>query len=271
MAPSTLKRKQPDTGSQKPVKGILKKPKRQRFAYYSSSEDEDDETRTGPKSRASKTKEAAEDSDDEIQDIAEEEEEEGDDDFGSEAGSDFDSDASDASTTSARKKRKRNDPGAFATSMSKILSSKLTTTKRTDPVLSRSKDATTASHAVLDAKLEVKAREKMRAEKKAARERGRVKDVMGLDSTDVSTHDILQREKALKRIAQRGVIKLFNAVRAAQLKGEEASRQAKEEGVIGIGNREEKVTEMSKQGFLDLIAGGGKKVERVAEENDDES
>lgn len=77
-----------------------------------------------------------------------------------------------------------------------------------------------------------------------------------------------------------GVVKLFNAVRAAQIKGEEASRQVKQKGVVGMGAREEKgrlpnlpssfihwtkltqlpllVTEMSKQGFLSLIQAGGK-------------
>lgn len=37
-----------------------------------------------------------------------------------------------------------------------------------------------------------------------------------------------------------GVVKLFNAVRAAQIKGEEASRQVKKKGVVGMGAREEK-------------------------------
>lgn len=37
-----------------------------------------------------------------------------------------------------------------------------------------------------------------------------------------------------------GVVKLFNAVRAAQIKGEEASRQVKQKGVVGMGAREEK-------------------------------
>lgn len=35
-------------------------------------------------------------------------------------------------------------------------------------------------------------------------------------------------------------MKLFNAVRAAQIKGEEASRQVKQKGVVGMGAREEK-------------------------------
>jgi len=64
------------------------------------------------------------------------------------------------------KKRKRNDPSAFATSMSKILNSKLTNSKRADPVLSRSKDATTASKEISESKLEAKAKHKLRQEKR---------------------------------------------------------------------------------------------------------
>lgn len=174
-------------------------------------------------------------------------------------GSASDSDTSKTSTNAPVKRRKRNDPDAFATSMFKILSSKLSTSKRTDPVLSRSKDAATASKELNEARLEAKARGKLREEKKAMLDRGRVKDILGLENADTSTAEILEEEKRLKKTAQRGVIKLFNAVRAAQVKGEEAAREARQRGLVGIGKREEKVTEMSKKGFLDMIAGGGKK------------
>ncbi|KAK7545173.1 Rrp15p-domain-containing protein [Phyllosticta citribraziliensis] len=170
-----------------------------------------------------------------------------------------------SSNAANRNKKKRNDPDAFATSMQKILGSKLTTTKRADPILSRSKIAHDAGRGMADAKLEAKAKGKMRDEKKAQLEKGRVKDVMGLQTTDVSTQRIQEEEKRLKKTAQRGVVKLFNAVRAAQVKGEQAAREAKKTGVVGIDKREEKVTEMSKKGFLDLIAGGGKKTAAPAE------
>lgn len=157
------------------------------------------------------------------------------------------------------KKRKRNDPDAFATSMSKILGSKLSTSKRADPVLSRSKDASDASKQLTDTRLEARAKNKIREERKAALEKGRVKDVMGQQSTDTSTAEILEEEKRLRKTAQRGVVKLFNAVRAAQIKGEEAAKEAHNAGMVGMGNRQERVNEMSKKGFLELIAAGGKK------------
>lgn len=162
------------------------------------------------------------------------------------------------------KRKKRNDPTAFATSISKILGTKLTSTKRSDPVLSRSATATAVSKGLAESKLEQKARQKMRAERKEKLEKGRVRDVLGLESTEESTAGIMEREARLKKTAQRGVVKLFNAVREAQKRGEEARRGAQKEGIVGMGRREEKVSEMSKQGFLDLIAGGGKKTGAVA-------
>jgi len=167
------------------------------------------------------------------------------------------------------KARKRNDPEAFATSMSKILGSKLSASKRSDPVLSRSQTAIEASKEMTDLALEKKAKHKMREEKKAAMEKGRVKDVLGastaFDASNgygngenvPSVQATMELEKRLRKTAQRGVVKLFNAVRAAQVKGVEEAKEASKKGVVGQGRREEKINEMSKKGFLDLIAGGG--------------
>ena len=57
----------------------------------------------------------------------------------------------------------------------------------------------------------------------------------------------------MKKTAQRGVVKLFNAIRASQIKAEEAMAQVKG---ISRGEREEKVKEMSREGFLNLIKSG---------------
>jgi hypothetical protein len=164
------------------------------------------------------------------------------------------------------RKRKRNDPEAFATSMSKILGSKLSTSKRSDPVLSRSANAIQASKEITDLALEKKAKQKLRAEKREALDKGRVKDVLGASTAfdaanergeGPTVQEMMELEKRLRKTAQRGVVKLFNAVRAAQIKGEEAAREAKAKGLVGQGRREERVNEMSKKGFLELIAGGG--------------
>ncbi|KAI1091762.1 Rrp15p-domain-containing protein [Rostrohypoxylon terebratum] len=172
--------------------------------------------------------------------------------------------------TTKKSKSKRNDPNAFATSMSKILSTKLSNTRRADPVLSRSAEAHQAARDVVDSALEAKARKHMREQKRLAQEKGRVKDVLvgavdhetGVPET--TTEEIQQTEKRLKKVAHRGVIMLFRAVREAQERAAEADREARKDGIVGVQRRQEKVNEMSRQGFLDLIAGGGGKLKKGA-------
>ncbi|KAL1628500.1 pre-60S ribosomal particles component [Neofusicoccum ribis] len=271
--PVALKRKRTEQARGKTIKRS-KKSKRQ-HQYHSSSEDESDDDQQQRKavdayeSAASSEDEkvnAAPDApaaDDEFSDAELEDASEAvpSGDEASNSDNEEDDDESDAasSTAPSRNKKKRNDPDAFATSMQKILGSKLTTTKRADPILSRSKVAQDAGKELAESKLEAQARHKLRDEKHALLEKGRVKDVLGLTTAEVSTQQIQEEERRLKKTAQRGVVKLFNAVRAAQVKGEQAAREAKTKGVVGMDKRDERVTEMSKKGFLDLIAGGGKK------------
>ena len=188
------------------------------------------------------------------------------------------------SQSTTHKVPKRKDPLAFSTSIATILGTKLPTSSRQDPVLSRSKTAKEAAHSLVEAKLETKARRALREEKKRASEKGRVRDVLlgdrpkssalgsraaadgdGDTLAAIEGHDgretaaqILEQERRLRKTAQRGVVKLFNAVRAAQVKGEEAAREAKKSGVVGVKRREERGGEMGKQAFLELVAGGGK-------------
>lgn len=68
---------------------------------------------------------------------------------------------------------------------------------------------------------------------------------------------MVEQERRLKKTAQRGVVKLFNAVRMAQVRGEEARKEAVGKGIVGAKRKEEKVGEMSKKGFLELVASGG--------------
>ncbi|KAI6246884.1 Ribosomal RNA-processing protein 15 [Erysiphe necator] len=202
--------------------------------------------------------------------------------FNDTSNSDSESNASNSSSSikslklNGQKKRKRNDPEIFATSMSKILSSKLSSLKRNDPVLARSAQAIYISKQATDAKLESLAKRKIRADKKDALKKGRVVDVLGTnlasensvtsnkETTKNSSQSIMEKERKLKKIAQRGVIKLFNAVRAAQIKGEEAAREAKAIGIVSQKNKEEKINEMSKKGFLDLIVKRGEQTKLEA-------
>lgn len=96
------------------------------------------------------------------------------------------------------------------------------------------------------AKAEHRIRKALAAQRKALRSIGHIEDL--------TTHDAraLEYERSMKKTAQRGVVKLFNAIRASQVKAEEAMGTA-------IGSRsekEEKVKEMSKEGFLNLIKSG---------------
>lgn len=174
-----------------------------------------------------------------------------------EASSDIEDDAgSDASITTSQTGRavpKRNDPSAFSTSISKILSTKLPTSARADPVLSRSKTAVQAGADAADEKLDKQARAKLRAERREELDRGRVRDVLGVERGQAGA--VAEEEKRLRKISQRGVVKLFNAVRSSQVRGEEAAKSERQKGTIGIGEREKNVNEVSKQGFLELISG----------------
>lgn len=152
-----------------------------------------------------------------------------------------------------KKVPKRHDPSAFSTSISKILSTKLSTAARADPVLSRSKNAVQASTELANERLEQRARAKLRAEKREEQDRGRVRDVLGIERGQAG--ETAEEEKRLRKIAQRGVVKLFNAVRAAQVRGEEAAREEQKKGTIGMEERKKAANEVSKQSFLDLING----------------
>lgn len=246
---------------------------------------------------------ADEDDNDEYSDLDKEGEEHDDDedDDDDEAGSDDDNSGNEdggggggaggkqkrANAKNSSSKSKRNDPTAFATSLSKILNTKLSTTRRADPVLARSAAAHEASRQAVDNALETKARKKMREAKLLAMEKGRVRDVLvatnagpfgenvnpvtgevAMMTTDVGAGETvgqrLATEKRLRKVAQRGVVQLFNAFRTAQAKAVEAERAAKKDGVVGVDRKKDKVTELSKKGFLDLIAAGGGGLKKAA-------
>ncbi|KAJ0115209.1 hypothetical protein J7T55_001619 [Diaporthe amygdali] len=219
------------------------------------------------------------------EDQSEDEDEEGDNDEYSdlddeassdEAGSHAGEDAQGHKSTNPNRisRSKRNDPEAFATSMTKILGTKISGKNRADPVLARSADARERVRQVLDEDLDRKARRKMREQKQRAMEKGRVRDVLVAtngtftnvnpvtgrvisDTDGETTAEVLATERRLRKTAQKGVVQLFNAFRTAQVKAAEAERVARKQGVIGMDNKKDKVTEMSKKGFLDLIASGG--------------
>ncbi len=151
---------------------------------------------------------------------------------------------------------KADDPDAFASSMSAILGSKLTRAQRENPILVRSADAKEAEEALLDLKLEKEAKREMRRKKKLEKNGMDVQPdgerVGGFEKVG-SFSAYQQREKELRRTAQKGVIKMFNAFthvreKTAEVQAAGGSRAKKEE----------KAAEMTKEGWLEHVGLGGK-------------
>ncbi|KIX94089.1 uncharacterized protein Z520_10115 [Fonsecaea multimorphosa CBS 102226] len=268
MAPLSQKKRKVEDG----MRGKTERPKkriRKQLEYHSSSDEDEQEdqgftpvnleesdeeqrpTKTAKSQRKKSPRAVAEDT----SDIQTEDEDEDEDTHSEEAATSAEDSPEESLDEKDRRKHisKRNDPEAFSTSISKILSTKLSQSARKDPVLSRSKEAAETSVSLANDRLEQKAKAKLRSDRKEELERGRVKDVLGLSTGQAG--EVAEEEKRLRKIAQRGVVKLFNAVRAAQVKAEQVAKEERKKGTIGMANREEKVNEMSKQGFLDLIAG----------------
>ena len=164
---------------------------------------------------------------------------------------------------------KADNPSAFASSMAGILGYKLTRTQRANPILARSADAKEADETLLDMKLEKKAKAEMRKEKvkKGGDPNNKSKEVHGDGAQDL-VRNVLgiddplepqqvfayqQHEKELRKMAQKGVVKMFNAFTSVRERAMEA------QGLGGSrAKKEEKATEMSKEGWLEYVSQGGK-------------
>lgn len=104
-----------------------------------------------------------------------------------------------------------------------------------DPVLSYC--ILDISKKIQNKNIENKAKALISLEKKKEQEKGRVRDIIPLDN-DKEVSKILDYEKFLRKTAKKAVINLFNAIRAAQVKAKEASKDLKEKGVINTIKRE---------------------------------
>ena len=161
---------------------------------------------------------------------------------------------------------------------------KTSETTTTDPILSRSHTTSSTLQSLSAATLHHRALRLQTTHRKQLLEKGRVKDpLLGTDDylpsslsslphaseTDnlrprYTAEEYRERETRLRKTAQRGVVRLFNAVRAAQKKGEEGERELLKGGgsgggkgvVVGRGRREEKIGEMSREGWLEFLGGG---------------
>ncbi|AJW20540.1 BAD_collapsed_G0057730.mRNA.1.CDS.1 [Saccharomyces cerevisiae] len=181
---------------------------------------------------------AEEDDDEEEEDDDDDDDEEEDDDF-------------------PRKKKSKNskhDDGStgFSAAVNAILSSHLKAYDRKDPIMARNKKVLKQSESE---KLEYKAKKALLAEKKKLLGKARKTDIIPIASGEDRSENIrkvLEKETALRKIAQKGAVKLFNAILATQVKTEKEVS----ENLSGIKNKEEKkelITEVSKEKFLDLV------------------
>lgn len=150
-----------------------------------------------------------------------------------------------------RKKAKTDDGSTdFSAAMNAILDSKLKAHDRSDPIMKRSRKQTKQ---LASDKLEAKAKRALTAERKAKLNRNRVKDLLPTD--DSTARDVLMKEKKLRKVAQRGVIKLFNAILMTQTK---TSQELNDSTLIGATKKEQLMNEISKEKFLDLVQAAGK-------------
>lgn len=151
-----------------------------------------------------------------------------------------------------KRKKKTGDDGneTFATAFNAILGSKLKAYDRNDPILARNK-----SHLkkLESDKLESKAKRLILAEKKEMHDKQRVRNLLPNADEPEKVRQALERERAMKKVAQKGVVKLFNVVLATQVKtNQEISREH-----VGQTKKEELMTEISKNKFLDLVKAAG--------------
>lgn len=148
-----------------------------------------------------------------------------------------------------RKKRNRGlDDGseAFSGAMNALLDTKLKVQDRKAPILSRSKKQFKDFESD---KLELKARKLLSAKKKAKLAKGRVSKL--IPEGEGAAMEALLKERKLKKTAQKGVIKLFNAILVTQTEadGFELGRDR----FMTDKKKREALTEVSKETFLDMV------------------
>lgn len=150
------------------------------------------------------------------------------------------------------KKKKNLDDGSesFANAFNAIVGSRLKAYNRKDPILTKNK--TTLKKLESD-KLEAKAKRLILSEKKQVHDKNRVKNLLPSASEPEKVRTIIHNERQLKKVAQKGVVRLFNAVLSTQIKTNQELGQEK----VGQTKKEELMNEISKEKFLDLVQAAG--------------
>lgn len=161
------------------------------------------------------------------------------------------SDEDDEDVPKLKKKKNLDDGSAsFATAFNAIIGSKLKAYDRNDPILARNK--ITLKKLESD-KLEAKAKKAISSEKKSLYDKHRVTQLLPSSSEPEKVRQILDHERKLKKVAQKGVVRLFNAVLSTQIRtNQEVSKEK-----VGQTKKEELMNEISKEKFLDLVQAAG--------------
>lgn len=155
-----------------------------------------------------------------------------------------------------KSKMSKHDDGSkeFSSAVNAILSSHLKAYDRKDPIMARNKKVLKKNEAD---KLESQARKAIANEKRKLLNKARKKEiipVLSKDSEVTSTEirQILEKESKLRKVAQKGVVKLFNAILSTQVKTDKEVS----ENLSNVKNQKERkelITEVSKEKFLDLV------------------
>ncbi|KAI9027567.1 Rrp15p-domain-containing protein [Phycomyces nitens] len=133
---------------------------------------------------------------------------------------------------------------AFAEAMKNILGSTLKAADKKQPILARSKGT---ERKIEDERLDHKARKVLSAEKRALKAQGRV----------IPDFTNMEYEKALRKVATRGVVKLFNAINTQQKVTDVAVSKATEVRKAKVAIEKAKtMSVMPKSSFLELLKVG---------------
>ncbi|CCF56956.1 hypothetical protein KAFR_0B06600 [Kazachstania africana CBS 2517] len=154
-----------------------------------------------------------------------------------------------------KSKMSKHDDGSadFSSAVNAILSSHLKAYNRKDPIMARNKKVIKASE---NDKLEAQAKKALQAEKKKRLNKARKVDIIPTVSDETNSgeqiREILEKEAKLRKIAQKGVVKLFNAILSTQVKTEKEVNENFHD-IKNQNDRKQLVTEVSKEKFLDLV------------------
>lgn len=163
-----------------------------------------------------------------------------------------DGDEEDDDSFPKKKKLKNTDDGSesFATAFNAIIGSRLKAHDRKEPILARNK---TAIKKLESDKLEAKAKRALLGDKADLHDKHRVKNLLPSADDGSKAREIIEKERKLKKVAQKGVVRLFNAVLSTQVEtNEEIGRER-----VGQTRKEELMNEISKEKFLDLVQAAG--------------